>query len=136
MSRCPVQRACVLSLLLVLLFSSTHAESAAPEIVWVDKVTVDGDVKHVAMESDAGRYVLFCNLKASGCITPAPQGRYYLFTKGTLWQMPGAKQPIGLSFVQDWTVNYPNGENIGLVPVNSGPPDSLGMFVLESWSKR
>ncbi len=128
--------ACLLSLLLVLPFSTTHAEGAAPETVQVTKVTVDGDVKRVTMESDTGRYVLSCNLKASGCITPVPQGRYYLFTKSTLWQMPGAKQPIDLKFVQDWTVRYPNGENLGLVPVNSGQPDSLGMFMLESWSRR
>jgi hypothetical protein len=53
--------------------------------------------------------------------------------------MPGAKRPIDLKFVQDWTVNYPNGENIGLVAVSSGPSsgpsDALGMFMLESWSK-
>jgi hypothetical protein len=128
--------ACLLSLLLALPFSTTHAENAAPETVQVNKVTVDGDVKRVTMESDTGCYVLSCNLKASGCITPAPQGRYYLFTKSTLWQMPGAMQPIDLKFVQDWTVSYPNGENVGLVPVNSGTPDSLGMFMLQSWSKR
>jgi hypothetical protein len=68
--------------------------------------------------------MLSCNVKADGCITPEPQGRYYLFTKRTLWQMPGAKQPIDLKFVQDWTVSYPNGENVGLVPVNGGPPNS------------
>lgn len=130
------KRACLLSLLLVLPFGMASAERAAPEIVRVDGVTVDGVVKHVTMESDTGHYVLFCNLKARGCITPTRQGRYYLFTKNTLWQMPDARQPIDLKFVQNWTVSYPNGENIGLVPVDSGPPDSLGLFVLESWSKR
>jgi hypothetical protein len=131
----------LLSLLLVLPFSTTHAEGVAPEIVWVDKVTVTGDVKRVTMESDTGLYVLDCNLKASGCITPAPQVRYYLFSKSTWWQMPGAKHPIDLKFVQDWTANYPDGENIGLVPANSPPdlpptPEPFGMFILESWSKR
>jgi len=130
------KRAFLLSLLMVLPLGTTRAENAAPEIVLVDKVTIDGDEKRVTMEGDTGHYVLFCTFKAPGCITPKPQVRYYLFTNGTLWQMPGAKQPIDLKFVQDWTASYPNGENIGLVPVNSGPPDSLGMFVLESWSKR
>ena len=46
-------------------------------------------MKRVTMESDTGHYVLSCNLKASGCTTPAPQGHYYLFTKSTLWRMPG-----------------------------------------------
>ena len=117
-------------------FSAANAESAAPEIVQVDEVTFHGDVKRVTMGSDTGRYVLFCNLKAAGCGAGAPQMRYYLFTANTRLQMPGAKQPIDLEFVQDWTVSYPNGKNIGLVPVTGSLPSSLGMFVLESWSKR
>lgn len=90
------------------------------------------------MESDTGHYVLFCNRKADGCITPAPEGRYYLFTKSTRWQMPGAKHPIDLQFVQDWTVSYPHGENVGLVAVDdtSNSSEALGMFLLDSWSKR
>lgn len=131
-----MKRAYLLPLLSVLAFSTTHAEGSAPEIVQASRVTVDGDSKLITMESDTGRYVLSCNLNANGCITPAPQRRYYLVTKMTRWKMPGAARPIDLQFVQDWTGSYRNGENIGLVPVNSGPPDSLGMFVLESWSKR
>lgn len=111
-----MKRGCLLSLILMLPFQPTHAQGAAPEIVQGNRVTVDGDVKRVTMESDTGRYVLSCNLKAAGCITPAPQGRYYLFTKSTQWQMPGAKQLIDLNFVQDWTVSYPNGKILALFP--------------------
>jgi hypothetical protein len=114
---------------------SARVESAAPEIVWAVSVTIDSRGKRVTMESDTGRYVLACNPKADGCITPVPKGRYYLFTKDTLWQMPGAKQPINLEWLQDWMVRYPDAENIGLVPVDGGLP-SFGMFVLETWSKR
>jgi len=64
------KRAFLLSLLMVLPFGTTRAENPAPEIVLVDKVTVDGDVKRIMMEGDTGHYVLFCNLKALGCITP------------------------------------------------------------------
>ena len=131
-----MKRGYLLSLLLLQPFSTTYAEGAEPEIVWVDKVNVVGDLKSVTMENDVGRYVLSCNLKADGCITPAAQRRYYVFTKSTLWQMPGAQHPIDLKFVQDWTANYPNGENIGLVLLDIGSAESLGMFVLVSWSKR
>ena len=131
-----MKRSCLLLLLLMLPFQVAHAQDAAPEIVQGKRVEVFRDVKHVTMENDAGRYDLACNLKVAGCIPPAPQQRYYLITKSTQWQMPGAKAPIDLKSVQGWTTNYPNGENIGLVPVNSGPPDSFGMFVLGYWSKR
>jgi hypothetical protein len=42
-----------------------------------------------------------------------------------------AKDVITLAFVQDWTVKYNKGENIGLVPEESGGPDKLGMFLLD-----
>ena len=42
-----------------------------------------------------------------------------------------AKTFITLAFVQDWTVKYNEGGNIGLVPEESGGPDKLGMYVLD-----
>jgi hypothetical protein len=43
--------------------------------------------------------------------------------------MPGATAFITLAFVQDWTVKYNEGENIGLVP-EKGSGD-FGMFLLD-----
>jgi hypothetical protein len=44
--------------------------------------------------------------------------------------MPGAKDFITLAFVQDWTVKYNEGINIGLVPDEA--KGDLGMFLLDS----
>jgi hypothetical protein len=48
------KRAYLLLLLMALPFGPSRAESAAPEIVLVDKVTVNGDVKRITMEGDTG----------------------------------------------------------------------------------
>jgi len=50
--------------------------------------------------------------------------------------MPGAKDFITLAFVQDWTVSYNQGENIGLVPqeADGAGPEGMGMYTLDSWT--
>lgn len=45
--------------------------------------------------------------------------------------MPGAKTYLTLSIIQDWTVKYNSGENIGLVP-QGNTKGGLGMFLLDS----
>jgi hypothetical protein len=74
-------------------------------------------------------YTLFCNVKAAGCITPERGKNYLLFDTSTRRKMPGAKDFITLAFVQDWTVKYNEGENIGLVPEDA--KGDLGMFLLD-----
>src|SRR5262249_14973964 len=51
------------------------------------------------------------------------------FDARTRWKMPGAKDFITLTFVQDWTVKYNEGENIGLVPEDAN--GDLGIFLLD-----
>jgi hypothetical protein len=104
-----------------------------PEIVQVEVVRADADSKFVVVGNEKGSYRLSCNLKAGGCLTPVPGRAYYVFDKSTRWKMPGATEIIGLAFVQDWTVSYKQGENIGLVPKDSGGPGELGMYMLETW---
>jgi hypothetical protein len=111
--------------------SSTH-DIVPPEIVQSRNVHVDGDVKTVTVGNANRHYSLSCNVKAAGCITPEPNKNYLLFNKGTRWKMPGAKDFISLAFVQDWTVKYNEGENIGLVPEQGGSPDELGLFLLDT----
>jgi hypothetical protein len=141
-----MNRAHLLSLLILSCFTmSASAENPPPEVVRiVDNAAVVGNTKSVTMESDSGHYLLLCNVRASGCITPLPQGRYYLITNTTLWQIPGAKRPIDLKFVQDWTSNYPNIENVGLVPKDPESPvcsqvtsgEFFGLFMLINSEKR
>jgi hypothetical protein len=75
--------------------------------------------------------VLFCNVKTDGCVTPKENKNYLLFDGKTRWKMPGATDFITLSFVQEMTVTYNKGENIGLVPQDVD--GDFGMFVLDPW---
>lgn len=103
-----------------------------PEIVHVRQVHI-GDVKTVIVGNDNGEYTLFCNTKASNCLTPTPAKDYYVFNSNTKWKMPGAKDYITLKWVQDWTITYNKAENIALVPAEGGAPDEVGMYGLSSW---
>jgi hypothetical protein len=107
-----------------------------PEVVRSENVRIDGDVKIVTVANPQRHYTLFCNVTAAGCITPERGKNYLLFDTSTRWKMPGAKDVLTLAFVQDWTVKYYEGENIGLVPEDGttaladGKSD-LGMFMLD-----
>lgn len=103
-----------------------------PEIVRVENVKVSGDIKSVIVGNDAGQYQLACNMAAQGCETPLPGRDYYLFNKDTFWKLPGAEDFITLRFIQDWTVNYKNAENIGLVPKDT-ESSHFGIYYLDTW---
>src|SRR5262249_31117752 len=103
-----------------------------PEVVRLENVRIDGDIKIVTVGNAKNHYSLFCNVKADGCITPERDKNYLLFNKDTRWKMPGAKDFISLAWIQDWTVKYNQGENIALVREQGGSPkDDLGMFLLD-----
>jgi hypothetical protein len=101
-----------------------------PEVVRFENVRVDGDIKIVIVGNAQRHYSLFCNVETAGCITPERGKNYLLFDANTRWKMPGATSFITLAFVQDWTVKYNKGENIGLVPEDVKGGD-LGMFLLD-----
>lgn len=110
-------------------------ELTEPEIVRSKQVQIDNrDRKTLTVGNVNGDYVLACNMKAANCLTPIPGKDYYLFNKNTKWKMPGATTSITLAWVQEWTVSYPNAENVALVPSDGGPPEELGMYWLDSWS--
>ena len=100
-----------------------------PEVVRSENVRIDGDMKIVTVGNAQRHYTLFCNVKVAGCTTPERGKNYLLFDTSTRWKMPGAKDFITLAFVQDWTVKYNEGENIGLVPEDA--KGDLGMFLLD-----
>jgi hypothetical protein len=86
-------------------------------------------MKTVYVGNSTHHYFLYCNTKVAGCITPEENKDYLLFNSNTRWKMPGAKDFITLAFVQDWTVKYNQGENIGLVPQDA--KGDMGMFMLD-----
>jgi hypothetical protein len=107
-----------------------------PEIVRLENVRLEEGAKTIIVGNDNGRYVLSCNIKASGCLTPLPGIDYFVFTKDTRWKVrPGATESMTLQFIQDWTESYTDTENIGLVPTKEpGQGRSLGVYIFESWT--
>jgi hypothetical protein len=115
--------------------SSVEQGVIAPEVVRSEKVHIENGLKMLTVGNANGHYLLSCYTEAGGCITPEPNKNYLLINKNTYWKMPGAKDFITLTFVQDWTVTYKEAENIGLVPENGGGPYELGMYSLLSWEQ-
>ena len=110
-------------------------ELTEPEKVRSKQVQNDNrGVKIISVGNANGSYVLGCNMKADNCVTPIPGRDYYVFNKNTKWKIPGATKSITLSWIQDWSVKYPNGENIALIPAEGGDPQEMGMYWLDSWS--
>jgi len=106
-----------------------------PEIVRAERVQIDNrGVKTITVGNDNGEYVLSCTMDAGACLTPVPGRDYYVFNKMTKWKFPGAIKYVSLAWFQDWTVSYPSGENIALVPAAGGQPEEVGMYWLSSWS--
>ena len=97
--------------------------------------TDNRQVKTVTVGNANGDYVLGCNMKGANCLTLTPGKDYFLFDKNAKWKMPGATKSITLSWIQDWSVSYPSGENIALVPAEGGTaPQDMGMYWLISWN--
>jgi len=52
-----------------------------PEVVRVENVRLEEGAKIIIVGNDNGRYVLSCNIKANGCMTPVPGIDYFVFKK-------------------------------------------------------
>jgi hypothetical protein len=104
-----------------------------PEIVQLDTSQTEGDIKKVHVDNTNNHYVLYCNVKAFACITPNEGKDYYLITKDTHWKIPGAKDFLSLSLLQDYTVKYNKGENVALLEKDPDPTDhnNVGMFLID-----
>jgi hypothetical protein len=117
--------------LMLLTATATSAQNLVPpEVVQLEHVQVEGDMRTVYVGNANNDYLLYCNIKADGCITPQENKNYLLFNGNTRWKMPGAKDFLTLAVIQDWTVKYNQGENIGLMSEDGKGP-SLGLFMLD-----
>jgi hypothetical protein len=124
----------VRGLILAIALLATTATSAQnlvpPEVVQLENVLTEGDMRRIYVGNTNHHYLLYCNIKATGgCITPEENKNYLMFNASTRWKMPGAKDFLTLDFIQDFTVKYNKGENIGLVP-EDGKGD-IGLFILD-----
>jgi hypothetical protein len=102
-----------------------------PEVVRSEEVRIEHILKYVTVGNAQGHYHLSCNAKLDSCITPVPGKDYFVFSKTTRWQFPGATKVATLKFFQDFSVTYNDQENVALVP-SDGP---FGMYTLDSWRK-
>lgn len=112
-----------------------------PEVVQLEKIETTGTEKRVTVGNVAGEYVLVCNEDANNeehgirsCLSPRPQQDYLLFRANTRWLINGAKEPVNLKFMQDWSVAYNRGENIGLLPAKKSDAEQFGVYWLMSWT--
>jgi hypothetical protein len=112
-----------------------------PEVVQMKSVETIQRELHVTVGNSSGDYVLVCNVESNkngeqNCLAPQPQRNYLLFRKNTKWLMKGATTPMGLDFMQDWSVTYNDKENIGLMPAKRMEKESFQMFWLSSWTAK
>lgn len=113
-----------------------------PEVVQLINVEMVEGMMHVTVGNVSGDYVLVCNPSANkesgvqSCLAPRPQRNYLLFRKNTKWRIKGAKEPISLDFMQDWSVTYNDKENIGLLPAKNSEEEHFRLFWLSSWTAK
>jgi hypothetical protein len=117
--------------------------ASEPEVVQLKKIDETNGEKQVTVENNAGDYVLLCEEEANkesehpipSCLTPRPQVDYLLFKSDTKWLITGAKDPMTLKFMQDFTVAYNNAENIGLLSAHTSN-EGFGVYKLLSWNAK
>lgn len=102
-----------------------------PLEVKLENLRITDDLKMVYVGNSEFHFMLDCNAKAAGCITPKKDRRYWLVDDSTSWVLPGASGPVTLKFIQDFTVSYGKGKNFGLVSEDQSEKESLGMFFLD-----
>jgi hypothetical protein len=113
-----------------------------PEVVQLKSTEMIEGMMHVTAGNVAGDYVLVCNPSANkesgvqSCLAPRPQRNYLLFRKYTKWLVKGAKEPLTLEAMQDFTVTYTNKENIMLYPAKNSEDEYPRMFWLLSWTAK
>ena len=119
-------------------------DAPEPEVVQLTRIETVDTEKHVTVGNAAGEYVLVCSEEANdeekqtipSCLSPRPSQNYLLFRGNTKWLNNGAKAPIDLAFMQNWSVKYNRGENIGLMSAKKSGGESFGVYWLLSWTER
>lgn len=120
-------------------------DAPEPEVVQLRHIETVDDHKQVTVGNVAGDYVLVCNEEVNekeknpipSCLAPHPQLNYLLFRANTKWLINGAKEPMTLAFMQDFTVSYHRGENIGLLQAsNRDANEPFGVYWLLSWTAK
>ena len=116
-------------------------DAPEPEVVQLESTETIERRLHVTVGNAAGDYTLVCDLDANkdagiqSCSAPLPGRNYLLFRDNTKWLITGAKNAMDLKFMQDWSVTYNAGENIGLLPAKKSE-ETFRLFWLSSWKAK
>ncbi|MET4514317.1 hypothetical protein [Bradyrhizobium sp. I1.7.5] len=114
--------------LMLLSATAASAENAVrPEVVRLENVLVEGEMRTVYVGNANNHYLIYCNTKAEGCFTPEEDKNYFLFTESTRWKLPGAKDFLTLAYLQEFFSKYNQGENVALVPEDN--KGDRGVFI-------
>lgn len=114
-----------------------------PEVVQLRRIEMRGPEKYVTVGNVAGDYLLVCSLDVNeetgalrSCLSPLPQRDYLIFRGTTKWLLKGAKTPLSLEVMQDWTVTYNRHENVGLFAAKESNDEDgrFGVYWLSSWT--
>jgi hypothetical protein len=103
-----------------------------PQVVRLENVRLDGEMKTVRVGNAQAHYLLFCSAKLDNCLTPKRDQKYFLIDQNTRgWKMPGAKGFLTLAALQDLLGKYDQAtsEHIGLV--SDGGADLGGIYLLD-----
>jgi uncharacterized protein len=104
-------------------------ESPVAEVVRLENMTIEDDIRTVYVGNTAHHYVLFCHVKHDACIKPEADKDYLLFKGNSRWKFPDAKNFLTLEFMQEMYGKYDKGENIGLIAEDRS--GAVGVFVLD-----
>ena len=101
-----------LALAMTLTVGTAVAQNVVPpEIVRLENVIVDGNVKFIYVGNANNHYRMFCNVKADSCIRPEENKNYLLFNSETRWKMPSATDFLTgdtKEYIQKIIVDDPN----------------------------
>lgn len=102
-----------IALSLLLLIPICASGQTGPQVRLVSVRQPDSDTKRITVESSNGTYVLECQIKAAGCMTPVPEHYYRLVTAAS------TEKP-DLAWIKEWYVDHTKSDTVGLVPAWAG----------------
>ena len=106
---------------------------AFPEVVRLENVRAEGDMKIVTVGNVQRHYSLFCKVEAIDCITPERGKNYLLLFDNRTSEMATAKEFIASPAVRALIATIQKErQNIVLVPEEGGSPSDRGMFLLDA----
>ena len=81
----------LITILLLLYPVFASAQIVQPEAVRLENVGVDGEMKIVKVGNAQAHYMLFCNIKQDGCLTPDRAGATFWLIRTRVGKCPAQR---------------------------------------------